>query len=313
MIVPERPLVAPWYRLVGDGERLVCEFAQSLVVFEGAAVQALLPSLLPLLDGTLTVDQIELRLGHAARPAIDAALELFVAKGVVVAGPETAAARVEAAEAVAAAYRLTLDEAAARLQAARVGIVGRGRMRLDIARLLVEAGLAGIGRLGWNGGGGGAGLSVVVPAADELDRLPAWNRLALRRRLPFLVVRPWDGRFASVGPLVVPRQTACYACVLLRRAAASAYGADFADVEAAPLAARAGREIEALTAALAAHVVVRWLVGADATVPGVLFTVEAQPALELGCHDVLRVPRCEACSPVALAAPPLPWHQAAAA
>ena len=50
--VPALPLLAPWYRVVGDGERLLLEYAQSVVVLEGAAVQSLLPALLPLLDGT---------------------------------------------------------------------------------------------------------------------------------------------------------------------------------------------------------------------------------------------------------------------
>jgi hypothetical protein len=57
----------------------------------------------------------------------------------------------------------------------------------------------------------------------------------------------------------------------------------------------------------------RWLVGADRTAPGVLYAIETQPALRLGEHAVLRVPRCPACSVSGRAAPPLPWHAAAAA
>jgi bacteriocin biosynthesis cyclodehydratase domain-containing protein len=309
--VPRRPLLAPWYRLVGDGERLLCEYAQSLVVLEGAAVRTLLPALLPLLDGTRTVDEIEQRLGSAARPAIDGALELMTAKGLVVAGPRPAADR-RAVEAAAAAYRLPLDVAASRLREATAAVVGQARVSLDVVRLLSEAGVTQIRRLGWHGRGDAA-LAIVLPEADELDRLPAWDVSALRRGLPFLVVRPWDGRFASVGPLIVPGQTACYECVQLRRGAASGYAADFADVECAPVAVQATAEIEAIVAALAVHVGLRWLAGADKTIPGVLFTIEAMPALAIGRHHVLRVPRCAACSAASAVAPPLPWHQAAAA
>jgi bacteriocin biosynthesis cyclodehydratase domain-containing protein len=101
--------------------------------------------------------------------------------------------------------------------------------------------------------------------------------------------------------------------VLLRRGANSGFGADLAEVEAAPLGVVPDPAVAAIAAAVAAHVAVRWTIGADRSVPGVLFTVETQPALRLGEHAVLRVPRCPACSVAQRAAPPLPWHPALAA
>jgi bacteriocin biosynthesis cyclodehydratase domain-containing protein len=290
---------------------LLLEYAQSLVVLEGEAVRALLPALLPLLDGTRGVDQLTARLGSAARPAIDAALELLAARGLVVEGPDAPPDIRDAARAVASAYRLDLTLAAERLRRAGVGFVGSGAAGADVARLLAAAGLRNLRRVGWRGRGR-VDLAVVVPAADEFDRLPAWNRAALASGAPYLVLRPWDGRMACVGPLVLPRQTCCYECMLLRRAANSGYAAEFADVEAAPLAAAPDATVAAMTAALAAHLVVRWLIGDDRTVPGVLYTVEAQPAVRLDAHAVLRVPRCPSCSVAERAAPPLPWHAAAA-
>ena len=90
---PNRPLLAPWYRLVGDGDRLLLEHAQSVVVLEGAAVRILLPRLLPLLDGTRCVDDLAERLGEAARPAIVAALGLLAERGLVIDGPDVPAIR----------------------------------------------------------------------------------------------------------------------------------------------------------------------------------------------------------------------------
>ncbi|MDX6566447.1 MAG: hypothetical protein QOE10_2109 [Gaiellales bacterium] len=307
------PLLAPWYRLVGDGDRLLLEHAQSVVVLEGAAVRILLPRLLPLLDGTRCLDDLAERLGNAARPAIVAALELLAERGLVIDGPDAPVRVREAAHAVAAAYGLAPAVAAERLGAASVALVGGGGSCLgEIARLLCAAGVAEVRRSSWRGRGR-ADLAVVVPAADELDRLHAWNQLALDRNMRWLLVRPYDGRFASVGPLIVPGQSCCYECTLLRRGANAGYADEFVDIEGAPVAARADAGFQAMVAGVASHVVVRWVVGRDKTLPGSLFTLEAQPALKLDEHHVLRVPRCEACSGVARAAPRLPWHAVEAA
>jgi bacteriocin biosynthesis cyclodehydratase domain-containing protein len=310
--LPALPLLAPWYRVVGDGERLLLEYAQSLVVLEGAAVRTLLPALLPLLDGTRSVDDLAARLGPPARPAIEAAVGLLADHGAVIEGPDAPAEIREAARAVAAGHRLRPAEAAARLRSATVGVVGSGPARLDVARLLAAAGIGAVRRLGWSGRGR-ADLALLAPAADELERLPAWNRRALASGLPFLLVRPWDGRMAAVGPLVLPGQTCCYECLLLRRGANSGFGADLAEIEAAPLGAAPDPALGALAAAVAAHVAVRWVVGADRFVPGVLYAIELHPGLRLSEHVVLRVPRCPACSVAERAAPPLPWHAAQAA
>jgi len=310
--VPALPLLAPWYRVVGDGERLLLEYAQSLVVLEGAAVGTLLPALLPLLDGTRSVDDLAVRLGSPARPAIEAALRLLADHGVVIDGPDAPADNRDAARAAAAAHGLAPAAAADRLRSASVGVVGSAAARLEVVRLLAAAGIGNLRRLGWSGRGR-ADLAVVAPAADELDRLPAWNRAALARGAPFLLVRPWDGRMAAVGPLVLPGQTCCYECLLLRRGANSGFGADLADVEAAPLGVAPDPALSAVAAAVAAHIAVRWLIGGDRSVPGVLYTVESHPGLRLGEHAVLRVPRCPACSVAERAAPPLPWHAALAA
>jgi bacteriocin biosynthesis cyclodehydratase domain-containing protein len=127
-----------------------------------------------------------------------------------------------------------------------------------------------------------------------------------------LPVRADDGRFAAAGPLVVPGESCCYECLLLRRSANLGFGTDLAEVEAAPLAAGTDAPVDALLVAVAAHLAVRWTVGRDATVPGVLYTIERLPALVLSAHPVLRVPRCGACSQAATLAPRLPWHAAEA-
>jgi bacteriocin biosynthesis cyclodehydratase domain-containing protein len=310
--VPERPLLAPWYRLVGDGDRLLLEHGQVVVVLEGAAVTAFLPHLLPLLDGTRTVEDLAARLGDAARPAVELALETLAEHGVLAAGPDAPADTRATAHAFAAAFDVLPRVAGERIAEARVGMVGSGPAAAEVARLLRLAGIHHVRRVSWRRVRE-ADLCVVAPAPDEVDGLQPWNRLALERGVAWFPVRPWDGRCAFVGPLVIPSESCCYECVLLRRAANVDYRDDLADLDAAPAAATADAGLQSLVASVAAHVALRWLVGRDITLPGVVQAVELAPTLALSSHHVLRVPRCPACSPAERAAPPLPWHEAEAA
>jgi bacteriocin biosynthesis cyclodehydratase domain-containing protein len=310
--IPDRPLLAPWYRIVGDGERLVLEHAQVVVVLEGAAVRTLLPHLLPLLDGTRTVDDLVARLGVAARPAVDRALQTLARHGVLAEGPPAPDDVRASAHALAAAFDVSPRVAAERLRAGSVGVIGSGPAAAEIARLLHLAGVRHVSSRSW-ARAAEVDLAVVAPAVDEVDGLLPWNSLALERAVSWLPVRPWDGRCAFAGPLVVPGESCCYECTLLRRAANVDWGEDLVDVESAPVAATADAAVEAAVAAVAAHLALRWLVARDTTIPGVVHAVEVRPALALTTHHVLRVPRCPACSPAERLAAPLPWHEADAA
>ena len=76
-LIPSRPALAGWCRVVEDGPRLLVEHAGTLVTLEGRAVRALLPSLLPLLDGTRTLDEVTAALGPPVEPAVLRALALL--------------------------------------------------------------------------------------------------------------------------------------------------------------------------------------------------------------------------------------------
>ncbi len=94
METAERPLLKPWYRLSAEGGRSVLRYAGSVLEFEGAAAERLIPHLLPLLDGTRTVDDVVAELGEAVRPAIEHALSLLRAHDLLtesVASPQSTA------------------------------------------------------------------------------------------------------------------------------------------------------------------------------------------------------------------------------
>ncbi len=310
--VPQRPLLAPWYRIADDGERLVLEFAQRVVLLEGAAARKLLPRLLPLLDGTRTAEDLAGYLGSAVRPAIDRALETLAEHDLLIEGPDAPPASRRAAHVVAAAYGLEPADAVQRLGTAVVGVVGSAPAGIEIARLLHAEGVATVLLAEWSGSTA-ADLLVVSPEADEVDALLAWNRHVLEEPRRWLPVLPFDGRMAAIGPLIVPWETCCYECLLRRRAANLEYGELLAEIEAVPVAADGGALLGRLAACLAAHLVIRWVIGRDTAVAGVLYALETRPGPRITEHPVLRVPRCPACSPVERRPSPLPWHEARAA
>ena len=185
MTLPIRPLLAPWYRLVEDGDRLLLEHGRSVVVLEGGAVRTLLPELLPLLDGSRTRADLGDVLGAAAQPAVDQALDLLAGHGLLVEGGEATAPEL----AVAAAYGLGPGDAAGRLRAARVGIVGASTVGADVARLLRRAGIASVERLDWEPEQE-VDVAVVAAAPAEAARLEQWNAVALDRCVRWLAAAP---------------------------------------------------------------------------------------------------------------------------
>jgi bacteriocin biosynthesis cyclodehydratase domain-containing protein len=311
-MIPARPLLAPWYRLVEDGDRLMLEHGQTVVVLEGAAVRTLVPALLPLLDGTHSLEELVVRMGPPVRTAIESAIETLARHGLLTEGPAAPARSRATGDAFAAAYGVPPSAVAERLASAIVSIVGESPAGAEIARLLLAAGVGEVRRGVWESGGE-VDLAVVTPATDELARFGPWNAAAIATGRPWLPVRPFDGRLAAVGPLIVPDESCCYECVLLRRGANLEYGADLAAIETTPIAATADPAFESLVVAFAAHLVLRWVAGHDRTLPGLLYAVEPQPTLTITEHTVLRVPRCPACSRAERVAAPLPWHAAEAA
>ncbi len=309
--VPEKPLLAPWYRLVEADDQLLLEHGQSVVVIEGAAVKAFLPALLPLLDGTSDRDELVERLGVAARPAVDLALETLASHGLLVEGPDVSSGMTATAYALAAMFDLAPRVAAERLSEAVVAVVGSSRAGSEVVRLLRASGAGIVSTDGWSFDSP-VDLAIVCPGPDEQCELDAWNRRANERGVRWLLVGLYDGRFAGVGPLVVPGESCCHECFVRRRNSNSEYGEHFRTLDATPVAAQADPALEAFVAALAAHSTLRWIGGRDTTLPGVFFAVEARPAMSLTMHPVLRVPRCPVCSHSEQIAGRLPWHEAEA-
>jgi bacteriocin biosynthesis cyclodehydratase domain-containing protein len=288
---------------------MLLEHGRSVVVLEGGAVRTLLAHLLPLLDGSRTIPELVETVGSAVAPAIERALGLLDGAGLLVEGPAPDAGRCEAASMLAAAYGVPESTAAERLRDASVGVVGASAAGDAAARLMHASGIGEVLRLDW-AEACDVDLAVVAPSGDELGALPRWNEAAFERRLRWICIRPFDGAGATIGPLVVPDESCCYQCLLLRLASHLEYGADLDKIERTAPRATAGAPLETAVAGLAAHLAVAWVGAADPALPGFLFVLSSRPVVSLERHFVLRVPRCPVCSIADRSAPRLPWHEA---
>lgn len=302
---PSRPRLKPWYRIAHGDDSVIVRYGGSVLEFEGEAARGLLPRLFPLLDGALTVDEIVARLGEPARPAIVNALSLLDSHRLldepVRAGLGPAAVRTVELLAASDPYRGETSAIAERLAGASVSVLGSA----PVARLLPEL-LAplDVEVAAWDDAACPVGdLVLVAPAAAELELVPEWNRVALARGFAWLQILPFDGRFAAVGPLYAPGQSACYECYRRRRAANISPLPDDAvgEFPSAPA-------LDVQLAGQAALVALRHLGLGDGSAVGVLLAVEQSPAIA-SRHVVHRVPRCPACSPAATVVAPSPWSE----
>jgi len=316
-VVPERPLLKPWYRLACEDGKVVLDYAQSAVVFDGAAAARLLPALLPLLDGDHSVSDIVAVLGESVAPAIDQALALLAEHRLLsdpLPAPSPSPDRDETFRLLLATDRSGLDAVAVRdaLERAQVTIAGSAPLGAEVARVLRCSGVEQIDHVSL-----GASpradhpLTLVAPNPAELAELDAWNRACLARGTVWLPLLPCDGRVAPIGPLFIPGETACYDCLRIRRSSTCGYAAEFWSLEAAPAAYPDCVPIRRAVAGLAAWLALRWLVGGTASLPGVLHALELGPPVTVATHHVWRVPRCASCSDTAVTAPPSPWFDGA--
>jgi bacteriocin biosynthesis cyclodehydratase domain-containing protein len=315
-----RPVLKPWYRLLHREGKVLLQYGETLVSFEGRAAGRLLPALLPLLDGTRSVDEIVQTLGPAVRPAIEQALALLDEHELLTDPPPDGVGEPEkrSAEFLAATDPLGRSEAELLelMRAADVAVAGSGALAAEVASSLRRSGVSELERLPLDATTRELErfqLILAVPTGEELPVLSAWNAAALAARVPWLQVLPFDGLLSAVGPLYVPGETGCYACFRIRRAANVDYGAEFAPLNDVGARLPAAASLEQTIAGLAATLALRWLAHRDQFLPGTWYALELSLQPALGAHVLYRVPRCPACSGLGAAAQPLPWHRGAVA
>jgi bacteriocin biosynthesis cyclodehydratase domain-containing protein len=307
--IPERPALAPWYRLIAVDGRLLLEHGGSVITFEGKAASLLLPSLIPLLDGSRTVDEIVDAIGATVAPATHRALTLMADKGALLDGRQPSTADGPASEAAiftAATGGPTPAQAFESLSAGEVSVAGTSSTAEEIVRILEATGLRLVRTVGMHEAGDVDGLLVAAPNEEERAQLASVNTRRLELVQPWLQIVPNDGRFVVIGPLFVPASSACHTCYRIRRGACSGVENDFDAIDGGGLRAASPHPLVAVAGGIAAVLALRWLAWADPTLPGRFYVLETGVVLGLGYHQVLRVPRCPSCG-IGSAPMPTPW------
>src|SRR5262249_25626155 len=157
-------------------------------------------------------------LGCPAQPATEQALEELARHGLLIEGPplpdEIPTPVSETTELLATLRpgSRPLADTGGAVASCSIGLVGEGTAGSEVARCLLASGVA-LERA--EAIPPGVDLTVCAPSAAELPRLGEWNAQALEASLPWLQVLPFDGRYASIGPLYLPGETCCYECFRL--------------------------------------------------------------------------------------------------
>lgn len=314
--IPQTPYLKPWWRITREAARMTFHYGDDAILCEGKAA-AVLPRVLPLLDGHHTVDDIVAELGPNTRGFVDNVLTMFAGKGMIIEGPPVAddvpADQRNALHFVAATqpWPTSLSDDGAKLGTLRVGIAGNSDTAAEIARVLRRIGTA-AETIGWNAPGEQlerVDVVIVAPSAAELPELTAWNALALAARTTWLQVLPFDGRFAAIGPLYIAGETGCYECFQHRRAANIPYSDQYWAMQSTPAPYPSALPVDVTLAGLVSLFLLRWQLRADANLPGAFHALEINGEVAITSHVVYRVPRCKACSTVEQVAPVLPWFE----
>jgi len=306
-VLPVRPRWVDGLVQVPVERGLLVEGGPERQVLRGAAATALLPRLIPLLDGTRDIAAVAGEVG--LRDAlVRQAVSLLYSCGLLEDGADPDAGAAEGHPVAHDVLRFLSRQvdgtranrsaggAVARLARARVVVLGRGPLA---ARLAEDARATGVADVAQASGLGAldaeVALVVAVVAPGEDRALVALDDRCAELAVPWLRVAPGDAE-GEIGPRFERAHTACLDCFVSLRERADADGSAASGAEATVARTATGADAEVL-AGLAgleiAHLVTR--VGAALSPRGVTrvdLATLAQRTLPL-----LRRPGCARCCP----------------
>ncbi|MEA2664902.1 MAG: hypothetical protein QOI11_1846 [Candidatus Eremiobacteraeota bacterium] len=310
--IPVKPRLRSYLRTVQlTGQRLLLRGGRQQLVLKGASATELLPDLLPLLDGQHSVADIAAVLQHVDIAVLHEAIAFLQARDILEeAGDESGPGDPQSNFWLARSG--SRNAMPARLAAARVRVLGSGQV---FDRTLRELWRAGVGEITSATPPepllADAALALVCTDTPAYALWEAVNAAALESGTPWLRAVLND-TLGDVGPFVVPHASACYVCVALRERSNSRLGFEADDFAQNALAANAAEPIAlpsaaTAVAAMAVLETVRYFTGyAPVASRNAVLSLHVLTS-EVRRHDVLKLPRCPACSRAAQRPLPQIW------
>jgi bacteriocin biosynthesis cyclodehydratase domain-containing protein len=302
----------PWYRIYKGDNSLIFHYGDSVICLKGRAAEDVLPKLLPMLDGRHSIDQIERIVGENAeitRAAIGLLERYELLMDGVVPLEQSDLARTAVFLSSIGGASIT-ENIGQRLACASVTVVGSSDVALEIIRGLQSSGIGEAKSGDFNNIADGApDLLIAAPSQAEASELRDLNSFALRHKQIWMQVLQYDGRFAAIGPIFVPHETACYACYQLRRASNVKYPNEYLELDKAATPFEQCAAVDLSVAGLAILHALRWIGAQDPSLAGNMLAFQPFNDRATSLNHVLRVPRCQACSLASSITPPSPWHE----
>lgn len=303
---PRRPLLDPVWAVyaVGDHEIELRSPGRS-VRLAGAAAAAILPAVLPMLDGQHHIEEIDPGCPGYPQEAVGALLSRMFSHGLLVDAESGTWERAQGDPSAIDEYlRATgaprqAHEARAHLARSAIAVLGSGRLVQMFCQVLEEVpAKVTVLEGGWASEAlpdvdrfAQAALVVVFGSSLHDGMFERANAASLASGTPWLPVTT-DGVEAGIGPLVVPGQTACLTCLVTRMEAQAAGPSRLLRAGAAAMLPGSTQAVAGMVAAEA----VRFLLKAEPpALAGRVVRINLR-TMEWSRSDVLRLPRCRGCA-----------------
>ena len=285
--------------------------------------RAVLDFMVPLLDGRRTTEEIFgqlLKSGFEIEP-IFGAFDFLEDRGLLVEAPvddgltreeraRYAGQMIEFSEFPLAWRRSASTEplpdrglqAQLSLKAAHVAVVGKGVVSSSVREMMARVGfgrIADVGDLERYSPEHKSDLIIYCPDRFDEGDCTKLNELAITTGSPLLLYRRY--RFAvEVGPLIIPKETACYRCLVRRRA--GAYGDDAPGTDEHALNIPLGAEM------LTYEAIKRIAPLGEPVTQSRIWRLSLLSGV-VSLHSVLKLPRCEACGNHKVKPPKRLWEE----
>lgn len=220
--------IPPWYRIRADENTLVFRHGEGYTVFEGAsvvpAVKAVAEKLLETKDSDKTIEAFDESSRPVAREIINKFVQLHVAIETCGDQSPTAMSLMEKIGGI-----ISMEEIESSLQKQRVAVVSDHTLpevaAAVLKRLLED--VVFVDEISPENADAELGnieqerMIICAPSSENSKLLSTVNRWALKNSRSWMQVLPFNGTYATVGPLFIPGETGCYNCFRLRTLSAS--------------------------------------------------------------------------------------------